>query len=377
MRPPAPPQLAPRDRSVKRAFSGHLAATSPGRCLLNKRVRLPPGRRSRARAGPSPPETPSTFACLHPTAGESIGAAAPSAPSRCGKRGQQVRRWLGAPWQTRRPPPRGPGPDAAQVIGTQGAAPADRRGQQVRVRIHRARSVEFASPMLVSRRQAALRIERDGRDASNSAADGRAPRPARPLPGATGCSRSNVAASALTRLRAAPERRFQPRRCFTRETQSQPFSPFAKTGLYVRFQPVAKPPCDFIGTTRLGGKTERLLRHDRVLPPTGLRAFTKPQRTRQKRRSYMKVCCPADGVERQNEAAFFLLDVGKAQEERHPSARTRKVRVVSMLLCRLDDRPPGRTRGGRSIARARLKPYGATPRRGAGARLPGSLPKPW
>ena len=26
-------------------------------------------------------------------------------------------------WQTRRPPPRGPGPDAAQVIGTQGAAP--------------------------------------------------------------------------------------------------------------------------------------------------------------------------------------------------------------------------------------------------------------
>ena len=30
--------------------------------------------------------------------------------------------------------------------------------------------------MLVSRRQAALRIERDGRDASNSAADGRAPK---------------------------------------------------------------------------------------------------------------------------------------------------------------------------------------------------------
>ena len=206
--------------------------------------------------------------------------------------------------------------------------------------------------MLVSRRQAALRIERDGRDASNSAADGRAPRPARPLPDASGCSRSNVAASALTRLRAAPERRFQPRRCFTRETQSQPFSPFAKTGLYVRFKPVAKPPCDFIGTTRLGGKTERLLRHDRVLPPTGLRAFTKPQRTRQKRRSHMKVCCPADGVERQNEAAFFLLDVGKAQEERHPSARTRKVRVVSMLLCRLDDPRD-------------LRPAGGSPRLGA------------
>ena len=33
------------------------------------------------------------------------GAAAPSAPSWRGKRGQQVRRWLGAPWQTRRPPP--------------------------------------------------------------------------------------------------------------------------------------------------------------------------------------------------------------------------------------------------------------------------------
>ena len=36
------------------------------------------------------------------------------------------------PWQTRRPPPRELRPDAAQVIGRSGAAPADRRGQQVR-----------------------------------------------------------------------------------------------------------------------------------------------------------------------------------------------------------------------------------------------------
>ena len=39
-------------------------------------------------------------------------------------------------WQTRRPPPREPGPDEAQVIGRRGRCPRNRRGQQVRVRDH-------------------------------------------------------------------------------------------------------------------------------------------------------------------------------------------------------------------------------------------------
>ena len=72
----------------------------------------------------------------------------------------------GAPWQTRHSAPaRAPGPDAGAGYRTQGAAPADRRGQQVRVRASSARPTPG-----------------DGDAGGDDQADGRAPARARRRP---------------------------------------------------------------------------------------------------------------------------------------------------------------------------------------------------
>ena len=102
------PSVASSTRRLRRATGTDVRGDRPGRSFRS------PSERHRFRAAAS---------CGHSSRAM---AAAPSAPSRCGKRGQQVRRWLEPPWQTRRPPPAdAPAPPRAE--NTWSPAPAGRR----------------------------------------------------------------------------------------------------------------------------------------------------------------------------------------------------------------------------------------------------------